>query len=449
MRSRDVLSMALKNLWRRKLRSFLTILGVLVGVTSIVVMVSLGVGLNKQSMATMDASDSLTRVDVSEQYQGMSQPGQGTGSTEKIRLTKETVEDLALIPGVKAAYPIREVSLQAKSGAYESHLQIMGIPTGYLAEQKLNVGEGRLYDPKSQTLELYAGPEVPGAFWNPNGTANPFEPGAEANVNLIKDSVFGTWEDVGGSTSETQAAPKKEILKFVGVGKMEEGSMHYSEMNYKVITDLDMLEQHLQRVYRGKALPGQPTNKNGKPTGPVAYSKVVLRLKSIDDAQPVIQAVRDLGLMASSETEYIETMQKEATRVQFLFGGIGAVSLFVAAIGIMNTMMMSIYERTKEIGVFKVLGCDISRIRDLFLCEAALIGFVGGIFGLVVSFSVSHIINKVSSGGAMMNQGGLSVIPPWLAGLSLIFAILVGAFSGLLPALRAMRLSPLQALRNE
>lgn len=153
--------------------------------------------------------------------------------------------------------------------------------------------------------------------------------------------------------------------------------------------------------------------------------------------------------MAQSETEYIESMQKEAARVQFLFGGIGAVSLFVAAIGIMNTMMMSIYERTKEIGIFKVLGCDISRIRDLFLCEAALIGFVGGIFGLVTSFSVSHIINRVSSQGPLMGQGGLSVIPPWLAGLSLLFAIFVGAISGLLPALRAMRLSPLQALRNE
>lgn len=369
MRFRDVLSMALKNLWRRKLRSFLTILGVLVGVTSIVVMVSLGVGLNQQSMAAMDASDSLTRVDVSEQYQGMSMPGQNGGSTDKIRLTKETVDDLAKIPGVKAAYPIMEVNLQAKSGAFESHLQLMGIPEGYREEQKFNIGEGRMFDPKAQVLELYAGPEVPSNFWNPNSTSYYFDPTASPNVDLMKDSVFGTWEDIGGSSLETQTPPKKEILNFVGIGKREENSMHYSEMNYKVITDLDMLEQHLQRVYRGKALPGQPTNKNGKPTGPPAYTKVVLRLNSIDDAKPVIQAVRDLGLMANSETEYIESMQKEAARVQFLFGGIGAVSLFVAAIGIMNTMMMSIYERTKEIGIFKVLGCDIARIRDLFLCE--------------------------------------------------------------------------------
>lgn len=147
--------------------------------------------------------------------------------------------------------------------------------------------------------------------------------------------------------------------------------------------------------------------------------------------------------------------------VQAVLGGIGAVSLFVAAIGITNTMMMSIYERTKEIGVMKVLGCDLRNIRTLFLMEAGFIGFIGGVIGLMLSFIISFVINKISASGGqdMMNVGivgvgsanssGISYIPLWLVLLSLIFAILVGMVAGFFPARRAMKLSPLAAIRNE
>ncbi len=130
------------------------------------------------------------------------------------------------------------------------------------------------------------------------------------------------------------------------------------------------------------------------------------------------------------------------------------MSLFVAAIGITNTMMMSIYERTKEIGVMKVLGCDLRNIRSLFLMEAGFIGFIGGIIGLALSYSISVVINKIASGaegGGMMlpASSSISYIPFWLAGLSLVFAVMVGMVAGFFPALRAMKLSPLAAIHNE
>lgn len=131
-----------------------------------------------------------------------------------------------------------------------------------------------------------------------------------------------------------------------------------------------------------------------------------------------------------------------------MLGGIGAVSLFVAAIGITNTMMMSIYERTKEIGVMKVLGCDLRNIRTLFLMEAGFIGLIGGIIGLVLSFTISAVMNKLAQASEEY-MNGISYIPLWLIGLSLIFAILVGMIAGFFPARRAMKLSPLAAIRNE
>ena len=136
--------------------------------------------------------------------------------------------------------------------------------------------------------------------------------------------------------------------------------------------------------------------------------------------------------------------------VQAVLGGIGAVSLFVAAIGIANTMMMSIYERTKEIGVMKVIGCSLGNIRQMFLLEAAFIGLGGGVIGNVLSFLMSAAINALVKGKEMgMTTGQISYIPLWLVLVSLGFAMLVGTAAGYFPARRAMKLSPLAAIRNE
>ena len=136
--------------------------------------------------------------------------------------------------------------------------------------------------------------------------------------------------------------------------------------------------------------------------------------------------------------------------IQAVLGGIGAVSMFVAAISIANTMMMSIYERTKEIGVLKVLGCSLGSIRNMFLIEAGFIGFMGGTAGLALSYGISELVNRFLGSALMGGQSGdISRIPPWLAGTAVVFAIIVGILAGLLPALRAMKLSPLAAIRNE
>ena len=145
--------------------------------------------------------------------------------------------------------------------------------------------------------------------------------------------------------------------------------------------------------------------------------------------------------------------------VQAVLGGIGAISLFVAALGITNTMVMSIYERTREIGVMKVLGCLLTDIRQLFLWEAGIIGFTGGVLGLLLSLGASALLNRFGGslgeflGGGRYSPDGqlmpISIIPPWLALASVCFATLVGLISGFYPARRAMNLSALEAIRSE
>jgi ABC-type antimicrobial peptide transport system permease subunit len=146
-------------------------------------------------------------------------------------------------------------------------------------------------------------------------------------------------------------------------------------------------------------------------------------------------------------------MKQTARSIQLALGGIGAISLLVAAIGITNTMVMSIYERTKEIGIMKVIGASINDIKRLFLFESAMIGLLGGILGIGVSYLLSFLINKFGGNfGNFMGTGmnsKISIIPIWLVFASLAFSALIGVISGYYPARRAMNISAIDAIRTE
>ena len=188
---------------------------------------------------------------------------------------------------------------------------------------------------------------------------------------------------------------------------------------------------------------------NKKPYKQFVYSSAKVQADDMENVDELSNTIRSLGYNVSTNIELINSMKKQFAMVQAVLGGIGAVSLLVAAIGIANTMMMSIYERTREIGVMKVIGCGLKNIRQLFLLEAAFIGFIGGLAGNILSLLMSAGINVLISGQSMGIEGNISYIPPWLALLSLGFAVLVGMAAGYFPAVRAMKLSPLAAIRNE
>ena len=142
-----------------------------------------------------------------------------------------------------------------------------------------------------------------------------------------------------------------------------------------------------------------------------------------------------------------DELKKETRIIEMILGGLGGIAMLVSAISIANTMTMAIYERTKEIGVMKVLGCELRDIKNMFLSEAAFIGFLGGATGLSISLAISKLLNTIA--GSMMGGTKMSVIPPWLAIFSLCFATLVGIISGYIPAVRAVKITALSAIRHE
>lgn len=176
------------------------------------------------------------------------------------------------------------------------------------------------------------------------------------------------------------------------------------------------------------------------------YEQVAVKVSDLNKVQEVQQQIKDMGYQASSLTDQLNTMKETTKMLRIVLGAIGAVSLIVAAIGITNTMVMAIYERTREIGIMKVIGASLRDIKLLFLTEAAFIGFAGGVLGIITSFLMSLIVNLVATKQASEMT---SSIPVWLYLSAVAFATVIGVLSGYLPAKRAMKLSALTAIKTE
>ena len=278
----------------------------------------------------------------------------------------------------------------------------------------------------------------------------------------MKDQIFVIFDTdrywSAGSTDENGQlipSPKKHIVKTAGVVKGEIDD--WNQYSYNIYCNIEALKNTLSREFKGRTIPGQPTRKNGKPYKEIFYNQLIVSVDNMDNVSAVQEIINEMGYQTYANAEWIEQEMKSMNVIQAVLGGIGAVSLFVAAIGITNTMMMSIYERTKEIGIMKVIGCRIKDIQALFLIEAGYIGFIGGTVGTLLSYLISFVINKLLSGGGAEamgfymeeGAGGISRIPLWLGGISILFAILIAMVAGFFPSLRAMKLSPLAAIRAE
>ena len=433
MKLPDLLRTAFLNLWRRKLRAFLTVLGMVIGTSSIVVMVSLGVGMRQSMIDSYASMGSLTNITVNNYRYVESSDGQSS-TYKEVKLDKKAVDEIRKIPGVEGAMPQITAWGMAMSGKYATDVSIMGIDMeqAELFGIKLEEGEypgNKLAGGKVQMLLPY---DFDNNFYDPN--ANRWSPAIDkdGNPKITSRSRLKLTFDYSNVYTNQPGDPgqqKGKIYTLVPTGMLEESGNDFS---WYCIMDIKVLEKLAKE------------NPNYISLNKKNYNQVIVKCKDIDDVLTVKAKIEEMGFGASCIQEWLQQSEEQLKQTQYLLGAIGGVSLLVAAIGIMNTMMMSIYERTKEIGIIKVLGCRMSNIAGLFLTEAAYIGFFGGALGLGLSYGLSLVLNNF-----LESSGFKSIIPLYLAVGALAFSVVVALISGLYPAMRAMKLSPLAAIRNE
>lgn len=464
----DLLTMSVSNLRRRKLRTFLTVLGVVIGTASIVVMISLGLGMQQAIYEEIEEYGGLTTIQVyGAQSEGSSMYfGEDTEESEEY-LDDSAIEKLKKMEHVQSAEPVLSISGIFLKGSYEGYSDIIGMTPEALKAKNIKLSKGRLPKENSGQLELVFGNQILTNFYEKGSGDGYWETGELPDIDLSKDSLFlildqdayyaaqdnqaamglDAGADSGGEDEGTVSKPaQKHVVRACGL--VEGGMDDYNANSYSVYCDLNTLKKVLQKEFAGGVIPGQPQTKNGKPMKNFCYSYAEIRVDDAENVTAVSNELKSMGYNVQTNQEMMESAQKQMAIIQAVLGGIGAVSLFVAAIGIANTMMMSIYERTKEIGVMKVLGCSLGNIRQMFLMEAGFIGMFGGVVGNILSLLMSLVINVIAGRAQLLDGANISYIPLWLVLASIGFAMLVGVLAGYFPANRAMKLSPLEAIRN-
>lgn len=444
MNSRDLLSLGLRNLLRRKTRTLLAVIGVVVGTCAIVVMLSIGFGLSASFQEQIESYGNLHLIDVYSGGGGMYGP-MGNGDKTGV-LDDKAISKIEKMKGVDAVSPTMQVYLSFGIGKYIAQAQVIGLRPEIMQKFGYELQEGRLLQQGDKYTVVF-GNQVPYWFYNPKKTWGSSW-GGEAQVDVITDKMIITADESYGQKRQQGSEGEKinyKQYKAKGVGILANPSDNSA---YSVYMNLDTLKSIQNDTAKARKDSVNNSNKG--------YETAMVYVGDIDDVEDISNAIREMGFQTNSLNDWLKSMQETARMIQGILGGIGGISLFVAALGITNTMIMSIYERTKEIGVMKVIGSNLSDIKKMFLLEAGLIGFIGGVLGLIISFFLSMLMNTVLSGVMSMMLGSIgaggstvSIIPWWVAVGSLVFSTAIGVISGYYPARRAMHLSALESLRNE
>ncbi len=432
MSSLDLIRMAFQNLWRRKLRTFLTVLGVVIGTTSIIVMLSLGLGMKQTNRDMIESMGDLTAITVTPSgtaanpYGG--DPGSSNRDSRKTILNDTSIVEFKQIPGVIGASPVIDLNMEVKYRKYSSFVTITGIDPVMMNMMNMTLEEGRLLTPGDNMNAVFGG-QVGNNFYDPNSSN--YRP---VETNPLRDKYSITFDG--------EEENKEYDIQVVGVLSENDWSTAWNV--YMPLKDVEQLQREKPKD------PYASGQEQRQARG--TYQKAQVKVEDISDVEYVQEEIKSMGYNTYSLQDQVKEFEQGTNIIQAILGGIGGISLLVAAIGITNTMIMSIYERTKEIGVMKVIGAAIDDIKKLFLVEAAFIGLAGGILGSAFSLAISSLLNYLFQSSGVAGDDvtiRISIIPLWLVLVALVFSAAIGLVSGYLPARRAMKLSALEAIRTE
>ena len=427
MTIQDQIRTAVSNVGRRKLRSALASLGVVVGTLTIVIMVSLAAGV-RQQINHQFASIGLDRLTVNPSgggRGGFGPPGFGPGgfdpaASRKKIITAQDVSRWRQSPGVAQIIPEvnlpGSVGLELKWNGTNQAVRLSG------AEPMRGNFFQELPEPVAGSLEL---PESGGIVLS-QGTAHAFGFSSNDFAGVIGQNVETILRTSRGETQSYR-------LRVQGISQERSRSIQVS------ITDRIAMKNWWFNSTNVLEREG--------------YDFVTIRAADVTHASALTTQLRHDGFQVQSLEIIVQVANRIVTAITVMFTLIGSIALLVATIGIANTMVMAIYERTREIGILKAMGASRGEIRQMFMLEAGLIGLIGGVIGLLLGWLVGLGLNQIIPIYLRYRElpvrGNFFVVSLTLALGVIMFATFIGLVAGLLPAQRAAKLDPLQALRHE
>jgi len=458
-----MIKMTLQNLTRRKSRTILTVLGVVVGCCAIVTMMSIGFGVQNSQQIMLEGMGDLTLIQV---Y---------SGGRKDTKLDDDAIRKFQNIANVDVAVgktQLNNVNMTVYAGdndRYEMQwVNVVGINKDAMEKFGFQLLEGSY--PKN-SFEVLAGQY---AAYNLMDTLRPdgnntisrwdymysYDPNTGEMTENDPSALPDPYMQLTGQTLKLELysyedydAKKYQEVKVTGIVK-EDYNKDYSTSEGLIFFTTDL--QALQKMFYPSS--NQKTE----------YSEIYVKAKDISQVADIESDIKQMGYSTYSMESVRKPLEEEARKQQMMLGGLGAVSLFVAALGICNTMIMSISERTREIGVMKALGCYLGNIRTVFLMEAGFIGLIGGIIGSVISFFISVGMNVFTTEAAKSIEitdfatfwsrittamdtanSPMSIVPLWLYAFAILFSIVIGLGSGFYPANKAVHISAMEAIKRE
>ncbi|MFU0833808.1 MAG: Macrolide export ATP-binding/permease protein MacB [Oscillospiraceae bacterium] len=443
MRFGDMISMSLTNLFHRRVRTALTVMGVIIGTCAIIVMLSLGFGMRQSMEDMMSSMGDLTVITV---FGGGDSHGSG-GLDDKAIKSMQNLQDVAAITPV---YMLDPSIVTVSSRKYQFEAMIFGVAMDTLETFGYQTESGDLPGPRFQKTDILFGSNSAYDFVDTSRrTPSRVDPIPDRNGNLPEPFVDLMKDQFTLNVNlQDDSARKPRAVKLNVLGVLAEDYSKNPMPSDCIFMDVSYAKELHERYNK--------LNHRKDDTSKDTYDQIIIKMNSIEAVPNATEQIEDLGYQCYSMESSRDAVEKQLRTVQMILGGLGAISLLVAALGITNTMVMSIYERTREIGIMKVLGCELWNIRAMFLIEAGAIGFLGGALGIGISYGISAFLNSLAAGmaanggGMLFSMGGkISIIPLWLVFASLAFSTLVGVISGILPANRAMKISALTAIKQE
>jgi putative ABC transport system permease protein len=471
MKAFDLTELAARNLRESVLRNSLTTVGISVGVASLVAMLSLGIGLQQLATRRLVKSGLFDTVIVTSRRDlrnfGDDDDSNKPNPAESPSLDEPARLKIVQLPSVVEAYPdIRFIT----SLSYDDkpHLtMVAGIPQSARSNEAFEGLQGTFFssdDAPEALLQKSFAAELLGKTPKPGADEVPV--GELAHALVGKDLVMRYPERTpvpvpGASTSSSDSASvdkpmpsdsvtysirSKEVkLRIVGVTDLDPESMR-GALRARVMLPLKLVQSlHV-------AQPSSMRDTTQAATGAPTYSSLSVKVSNPVHMQAVEDAVKKMGYNTFSMLDATKSLRRFFAVLDMFLGIFGSLALAVASIGIVNTLVMAILERRREIGIMKAIGASDEDVQKLFFAEACVMGAFGGVIGVGLGWTIGRLIN-IATNVYLKRQGmqpeQIWFVPWWLVGGAIVFAIVVSLLSGLYPARRAARLDPVQALRYE